>query len=92
MTARAVPIIVCDLRAVRDADLATVDAFARLALAVRRAGFELRLSGVARELAELFALAGLDGLLAGGEAGRQPEQREQAIGVEEEGQLGGGAA
>jgi len=92
MTARVAPIIVCDLAAVRGADLATVDALARLALDARRAGFELRMSGVGRELAELFALAGLDGLLAGGQTGRQPEQREQPLGVEEERQLDDGAA
>jgi anti-anti-sigma regulatory factor len=92
MTARAVPIIVCDLRAVRDADLATVDALARLVLDARRAGFDLRLSGVAGGLAELFALAGLERLLVGGEAGRQPEQREQPLGVEEERQLDDGVA
>jgi len=68
------------------ADLATVDALARLRLAGSRLGLDIRLGAVSPQLAELLALAGLDGLLlADGSAGemvRQAEAREQP-GVEE---------
>jgi hypothetical protein len=61
-------------------DLATVDDLARLQLAGRRLGFRVRLSAP-RELWELIDLLGL------GEAIGKAEEREQALGVEEEGQL-----
>jgi hypothetical protein len=68
------------------ADLATVDAVARLRLAGQRAGLDIRLGGCDGRLAELLALAGLDGLLlAGGsalEVVREPEPGEEP-GVEE---------
>lgn len=67
--------------------LGTVDALARLALAARRRGFELRLRRASRELRELVDLAGLAGVLPV-EAGGEPEEREQALGVEEEGEVG----
>ena len=77
--------IVCDVRAV-PADLAAVDALARLELAFRRAGLVLELRHATTELCELVALAGLEGALAV-EAGGQPEEREQPLRVEEERQL-----
>jgi anti-anti-sigma regulatory factor len=67
--------------------LATVEALARLQLAVRRKGADLRLHVVSRELRELIELAGLTQAL-GVEPRRQPEEREQRVGVEEEGELG----
>ena len=66
--------------------LGTVDALARVALAARSRGRRLRLRGVSRELRELIALAGLEEAL-GVEPGRQPEEREEPLGVEEEGEL-----
>jgi|GEM_PF-5160831 len=48
-----------------DADLAAVDALARLALLARQRGCELRLLGVGGELRELIELAGLADLLLG---------------------------
>jgi len=83
--------IVCDTSGVRDADVGVVEALARLALAARRTGLELALVGVGSELRELIELAGLGQVLLGGEAVRQAEQREQAGGVEEEGELDDGA-
>ena len=62
-------------------DLATVDGVARLQLAGRRLGFRVRLSGP-RELWELIDLLGLR------EAIGKAEEREEAPGVEEEGELG----
>jgi hypothetical protein len=92
MTAPGARIIRCDARGLLGTDLGTLEALARLALEARRAGFELRLDEVPRELDELIAIAGLEGVLLGGEARGEPEQREQALGVQEEGQLDGGAA
>ena len=67
-------------------DLAVVDTLARLALAERRCGRHLRLGRVPAELRELLLLTGLDGPL-GVEPGREPEQREERVGVEEECEL-----
>jgi hypothetical protein len=66
--------------------LRTVDALARLKLAARRAGVELRLRHAPVELEELIALAGLEEAL-GVEPRRQPEEREERVGVEEEAEL-----
>jgi anti-anti-sigma regulatory factor len=76
----------CDVRAL-PADLTTIDVLARLQLAARRCGCELRLCHASAELRGLLELAGLDGVLAL-ELERQPEEREQRLGVEEERQLG----
>ena len=75
----------CDVRALR-ADVAALDALARLKLAARHAGFELRLVHASAELKCLIAFTGLAGVLRV-EGERQPEEREQGRGVEEEGQL-----
>jgi anti-anti-sigma regulatory factor len=66
--------------------LASVDALARLALALRRAGVELVLVDPPAELRELIDLAGLGETLRV-EVRRQPEEREERVGVEEERQL-----
>jgi hypothetical protein len=60
--------------------LETVDALARLRLAGKRLGFEVRLTPT-EELLELLELVGLVEVLC------QPEEREEALGVEEERQL-----
>ena len=65
-------------------DLRTVDALARLRLAGKRLGFDVRLTPT-EELLELIELAGLVEVLG------QPEEREQPLGVEEERQLGDSA-
>jgi anti-anti-sigma regulatory factor len=75
----------CDVRALR-ADVAAVDALARLQLAARQAGFELRLLHASAELTCLIELTGLAAVLRV-EPGRQPEEREQGLRVEEEAQL-----
>ena len=72
-------------------DLAVVDTLARLALAERRCGRRLRLVNASRELRELLVLTGLDGVL-GVEPEREAEEREERVGVEEEGDLGDPAA
>lgn len=63
------------------AALGTVDALARMRLAGRRLGFEVRLVPTG-ELLELLELCGLVEVL------RQPEERKEPLGVEEEGELG----
>lgn len=70
--------------------LAVVDALARAQLRLRRHGCELRLVDPPPELAELIRLAGLAEVLRLETRG-QPEEREQRLGVEEEGQLGDAA-
>jgi anti-anti-sigma regulatory factor len=75
----------CDVRAL-PADAAAVDALARLQVAASRAGFELRLCHASPQLRCLISFCGLDEVLRV-EVERQPEQREERLGVEEEGQL-----
>jgi hypothetical protein len=62
-------------------DLGTVDALARLRLAGKRLGFEVRITPT-EELVELVELAGLRDVLW------KPEEWEEPLGVQEEGQLG----
>ena len=68
------------------ADLATVESLARLKLAARRSGAELRLTRVPRELEELITFLGLAEAL-GLEPRGQAEEREERLGVEEEREL-----
>lgn len=67
--------------------LSTVDVLARLQLEARRSGVELRVRVLAPALRELIAFAGLDEALRL-ELEREPEEREEALRVEEESQLG----
>src|SRR5579875_740803 len=59
-------------------DLATVDHVARTMLAARRLGLGVELTEVAPQLQELLDLVGL-----AVEVERQPERREQPLGVEQ---------
>jgi hypothetical protein len=65
----------------------TVDILARLVLAARLLGAELQLENPTRELRELASFMGLSEPL-GIEPWREPEQREQRLGIEEERELG----
>lgn len=84
----AVQPVVCDVRAIADPDLGTIDALARLALFLRRLGREVRLGEASAELIRLIAFVGLADVLPGGalpvEMGRQSEEREELLRVEEE--------
>ena len=80
------PSIVCDVRALREPHLGTIDGLARMRLAAGRLGLQLRLANASRELRELIALAGLAEVLVV-EPERHAEQREQPLGVEEEREL-----
>jgi ABC-type transporter Mla MlaB component len=82
-------IVVCDVASLVRADLGTVDALARLELTARRQGARLVLIRVRDDLRRLVAFAGLRDVLRveealGLEREREPEEREQVRGVEEE--------
>jgi hypothetical protein len=68
------------------ADLRSVERLARLQLAARRNGLDLRLTRVPAELEELITFVGLAEALRL-EPRRQAEEREERVGVEEEGEL-----
>ena len=68
------------------ADLRSVERLARLQLAARRNGLDLRLTRVPAELEELITFVGLAEAL-GLEPRRQAEEREERVGLEEEGEL-----
>jgi anti-anti-sigma regulatory factor len=77
---------VCDVGAlVGRPDAGTIDALAHLQLTLRRDGLELVLRGASEELLELLVLVGLADVL-GVEPWRQAEEREQRVGLEEEGE------
>jgi hypothetical protein len=78
--------ITVDCASVWEPTAATIDQIARLKLAARRCDCELELNNVSVLLLDLIGFAGLSGVL-GVEAGRQPEQRKQPCGVEEEREL-----
>jgi hypothetical protein len=77
--------LTCDVRGL-EADAAAVDALARLQLAVRGIGAELRLCHASAELRCLLVFCGLEEVL-GLEPEGQPKEREERLGVEEEGEL-----
>ncbi len=65
---------------------ATIDLLARQQLAARRRGRLLQLRGTSADLERLIQIAGLGDVLRI-EPGRKAEEREEPLGVEEEGQL-----
>jgi anti-anti-sigma regulatory factor len=83
--------ILCDLSALRNADAQVIDLLGRLELAARRHGRTLRLRNASPALAGLIAFAGLESVLRL-DPGRETEEREDPVGVEEEGQLDDPAA
>jgi len=68
-------------------DATAIHLLARLHLSARRVGLEIRFRDASSELLELIDFAGLRGTLRV-EPRREPEQREQRLRVEEEGELG----
>jgi hypothetical protein len=76
-------VIPCDVAWIARGDVHAVDALARLQLAAKRRGVTLVLRNASRDLAELVGLMGLADVLAV-EPRREPEQREERLGVEEE--------
>ncbi len=78
--------VILDCACLGEPDIATIERIARLQVALRRRGFELRLGGAGAALVDLIAFSGLAGVLCL-EVHRQVEQREQPRRVEEEGDL-----
>lgn len=78
--------IILDCGLLGEPDGATIDRIARLQLAVRRSGCELRLRNPNCRLLDLIGFVGLAEVLCV-ESERQPEQGEQLGRVEEEGEL-----
>jgi ABC-type transporter Mla MlaB component len=76
----------CDVAEVSHPDLEVVEALARVELTARRLGASIRLRGASVELLELLALCGLPIEVLEPEG--QAEEREEAGGVEEEGDPG----
>ena len=72
--------VACDVGELA-AELAAVDALARLALVARRLGCPLRVRRASPQLRDLVELCGLTERL-GVEGERQPEEREQPLGVQ----------
>ena len=85
MAARLPTAFVVDVSALPP-DLGTIDALARLELSARLCGGRLRLLGTNEDLRRLVGFAGLDHVLRVEPRG-QPEQREERVSVEEEGEL-----
>ena len=84
--------VVCDVGALARADLLVVAALARLQLAARRVGREVRLRHASDELRELLEFTGLSEVLPLSAELRveprwKPEEREQPLGVEEHAEL-----
>jgi ABC-type transporter Mla MlaB component len=76
----------CDLAWLEPADVGLLDLVTRLLLAARRGDCRLRIVNPPQGLEELLALSGLDRLPhLRVEVVRQTEGREQALGVQEEG-------
>ena len=67
-------------------DLALVDALARLQLEALRAGYRVVVADAPDDVTQLICFVGL-GETLGVDARRQPEEREEHVGVEEERQL-----
>jgi hypothetical protein len=87
LEASEVAVVLCELGPTLDPDLVTIDALARLQLTATRFGRRIRFRPASAELRTVVDLTGLRELLRV-EAGREPEEREQRLGVEEERALG----
>ena len=92
MTTRR-PSIVVDLSALSGGDIVLLGALARLSLEARRQGARIRIVGAPSELIEITELTGLTDAIglepaSGGQPVGQPEEREEARGIEEEGHRG----
>jgi STAS domain len=81
-------LVLCDVGRIRNPDLGTVEALARLQLTARRLGRRMRFRGACGALRDLLALLGLESIVRCSdrlvEPGRQAEQREPPLGVQEE--------
>lgn len=83
------PLVVCDVAGLTCPDGSALDALARLQLTARRLGATIAVSGPSRELEDLIDFSGLRSVLpdlapSALEPRRQPEEREEPGGIEEE--------
>lgn len=81
-------VVICDVRAITRPDASTIDVLARLQLTARRLGCGIRLFGAHPRLRDLLMLTGLSEVLPVlsvelVEAGREPEEREDPVDVQE---------
>jgi ABC-type transporter Mla MlaB component len=82
---RQADLVICDLGALTDADLGTIDALARVQLTSRRLGCQVRVRNAPPGLGDLLLFAGLGQVLRlWVEASGQAEKREVPLGVQEE--------
>ena len=82
-------VVVCDVGAIVEPDASAIDALARMQLSARRLGRRICLSHASHELQELIALMGLRDVVPldpglAFQVRREPEERKEALGVEEE--------
>jgi ABC-type transporter Mla MlaB component len=85
-------LILCDVGAVVDPDVAAVEALARLRVATRRLGRRMHVQNASVDFEALLAFMGLGDVLPVRvdlrlEVVRQTEEREERLGVEEEREL-----
>ena len=85
-------LILCDVGAVVDPDVAAVEALARLRVATRRLGRRMHVRNASADFEALLAFMGLGDVLPVRvdlrlEVVRQTEEREERLGVEEEREL-----
>jgi anti-anti-sigma regulatory factor len=86
-------LLVIDVGRLEEPDVAAIDTLCRMRLVAGRFGCRLQLRRASPELRELLYLVGLSFVMPGAGPSRrrlqrQAEQREQALGVEEEGDPG----
>ena len=86
-------VVVCDVGGLSETSVAAISLLARLQLTARRLGGRVRVRNASPELHELLALAGLCDVVGACpplpvEALGQSEQREELLGVQEEGDPG----
>jgi hypothetical protein len=74
--------VACDVSALA-AEVAAVEALARLALVARRLGCPLKVRRASPELRELVAFCGLSDALGVGRGGGEPEEGEEPVRVQE---------
>jgi ABC-type transporter Mla MlaB component len=88
LEASGADLVVCDVRELAEADVCAIDLIARLELTARRLGARVCIRHASKPLRDLLALTGIAevcGLRV--ELERQPEQWEESLRVEEEGEF-----
>jgi len=85
-------LVLCDVGGVVDPDVAAAEALARLRLATRRLGLRMCIRNGSDEFMALLTFMGLGDVLPMRaplrlEVRRQPEEREERLGIEEEREL-----